>query len=64
MVRWKHFGATNGAVRESKSDQGSASDDPESGERRPSRWGLGILNDKETDEVPGSLIEQVLWTSN
>lgn len=27
--------------------------DLEKGEKRPEKWSMGILNDKETDEVPG-----------
>lgn len=54
MVRWKHSGKGDG---EPKNEQDFGSHDPEAGgersERRPAKWSLGILNDKETDEVPG-----------
>ena len=53
MVRWKLFGATDRSAKEKKDEQGSGSDDPEAQERRPAKWSLGILNDKQTDEVPG-----------
>lgn len=60
MVRWKPFGPAEKRDGELKNEQGSGSDDPEAGgesnKRRPVKWSLGILNDKETDEVPGQSI--------
>lgn len=59
MVRWRLFGRADGSTEEKQEEQGSGSDDPESGaglgERRPAKWSLGILDDKYTDEVPGML---------
>lgn len=60
MVRWQPSGAAEKTDREPKNEQGSGSDDPEAGggsnKRFPAKWSLGILNDKETDEVPGQSI--------
>lgn len=53
MVRWQPFGAAAGNSEAKRDEHGSGSDDPEAQERRPTRWSLGILNDKQTDEVPG-----------
>jgi hypothetical protein len=53
MVRWKLFGVANASAEEKKGEQGSGSDDLEAHEKRPAKWSLGILNDKQTDEVPG-----------
>lgn len=60
MARWK--------IRPEKSSEGQSeethrakqstsqnSSDGEEQKRRPPRWSLGILQDKETDEVPGVL---------
>lgn len=60
MVRWKLFGEAGKRDGELENEQASGSDDPEAGgdcsKRRPAKWSLGILNDKETDEVPGQCI--------
>jgi hypothetical protein len=53
MVRWQPFGAAARNSGAKTDEQGSGSDDTEAQERRPARWSLGILNDKQTDEVPG-----------
>ncbi|QDS68226.1 hypothetical protein FKW77_010589 [Venturia effusa] len=59
MVRWKSYGPAQKSEKP-KNEQGSESEDPEAGgqtrQRRPAKWSLGILNDKETDEVPGSIL--------
>ncbi|EKG11685.1 Major facilitator superfamily [Macrophomina phaseolina MS6] len=34
----------------------ASSDDLSDGKPKPAKWSLGILNDKETDEVPGSVL--------
>ncbi|KAG9804329.1 hypothetical protein KCU77_g22813, partial [Aureobasidium melanogenum] len=40
----------------SKPNRNSQTDSEESLKKRPVKWSLGILNDKETDEVPGSVL--------
>ncbi|KAH0353716.1 MFS general substrate transporter, partial [Aureobasidium melanogenum] len=40
----------------SKPNRNSQADSEESLKKRPVKWSLGILNDKETDEVPGSVL--------
>jgi hypothetical protein len=40
-----------------KQNRNSQTDSEDSFKKRPAKWSLGILNDRETDEVPGELIE-------
>lgn len=40
-----------------KQNRNSQTDSEESFSKRPAKWSLGILNDRETDEVPGKSIE-------
>jgi hypothetical protein len=40
-----------------KQNRNSQTDSEGSFNKRPAKWSLGILNDRETDEVPGELIE-------
>jgi hypothetical protein len=58
MARWKSFlGRSAHGGSEPEQASGPASfEDVEEGIARPAKWGLGILNDKETDEVPGSIL--------
>ncbi|KAF1983816.1 hypothetical protein K402DRAFT_406541 [Aulographum hederae CBS 113979] len=49
------FGRQQPADNALPSAQTSA-EDLEAEKTRPKRWGLGILNDRETDEVPGSIL--------
>ncbi|TID16944.1 MFS general substrate transporter [Venturia nashicola] len=60
MLRWKLFGEADKRDGDLEDEQCSGSDDPEAGgesiKTRPAKWSLGILNDKETDEVPGSIL--------
>ncbi|KAI4754740.1 MFS general substrate transporter [Aureobasidium sp. EXF-3400] len=39
-----------------KQNRNSQTDSEESFNKRPAKWSLGILNDRETDEVPGSVL--------
>ncbi|KAF2460294.1 major facilitator superfamily domain-containing protein [Lineolata rhizophorae] len=57
MVRWKKF-SMSGRSGEKQASAAASTDDFHSYEKanRPERWTLGILNDKETDEVPGSIL--------
>lgn len=36
-----------------EAESGGVTSDQESGDRKFAKWSLGVLNDKETDEVPG-----------
>lgn len=36
-----------------KQNRNSQTDSEDSINKRPAKWSLGILNDRETDEVPG-----------
>lgn len=60
MVRWNLSEQADQSDGELQSEQGSGPVDLEAGggssKRRPAKWSLGILNDKETDEVPGQLV--------
>jgi hypothetical protein len=57
MSRWKFFAKTEQAPeREVKHHDSVSTEDPEAAatiQRKPPKWSLGILQDKETDEVPG-----------
>jgi hypothetical protein len=58
MGRWKSF-LGRSAPTETESGQASGPapyEDVEDRVVRPSKWGLGILNDRDTDEVPGSIL--------
>lgn len=51
------FGWIGSRKREQRAAKSSAQDsDMESVVKRPSKWTMGMLNDKETDEVPGSIL--------
>lgn len=52
MVRWKPWGAQDGSEKHERS-AASSGIDLEKDQTVQKRWGLGILQDKETDEVPG-----------
>ncbi|KAK8204934.1 putative MFS transporter [Phyllosticta capitalensis] len=52
MVRWLPS-RTKG---EPPSPNRGSDDSDRSADNRPAKWSLGILNDKETDEVPGSIL--------
>ena len=52
MSKWKQLlGFAKRRDRVSKFDP--SSDDHSDVEIRPAKWSIGILNDKETEEVPG-----------
>ncbi|KAL8690298.1 MAG: hypothetical protein Q9224_004437 [Gallowayella concinna] len=50
--RWKLFGGSKPATALPATSDAS-SDIPTELKARPQKWSLGVLNDKETDEVPG-----------
>ncbi|KAG9953684.1 MFS general substrate transporter, partial [Aureobasidium melanogenum] len=52
----EHDGQEGRSWPESKPNRNSQTDSEESLKKRPVKWSLGILNDKETDEVPGSVL--------
>ncbi len=51
----KSWGDWGGMLRNAKhgKEAPSPDSDPEDGQKRPEKWSLGILNDRETEEVPG-----------
>ena len=52
LSKWKRiFGPTNEA--HSTGNSHSSSEGSENMKKRPDRWSMGVLNDKETEEVPG-----------
>jgi hypothetical protein len=54
MSKWKGvFARRPEKVDEKQSRQTSGDTDIEARDSRPPKWSFGILNDKETDEVPG-----------
>ena len=54
-VNWKAMLGSRKAIRGNFSSQTSTSD-LEQVEKRPARWAMGMLNDQQTDEVPGSVL--------
>ncbi|KAG9882790.1 hypothetical protein KCU94_g19134, partial [Aureobasidium melanogenum] len=48
----EHQGQEGRSWPASKPNRNSQTDSEESLKKRPVKWSLGILNDKETDEVP------------
>lgn len=57
MARWPLFSASKPSDHNEKATTNASSDDDlENGTVKPNKWSLGILNDKETDEVPGSVL--------
>jgi len=55
MPGWKPFSSLNRSSRQAEKAAAHAlsDDDLENGVIKPSKWSFGVLNDKETDEVPG-----------
>ena len=49
MPRWKPFSRQ----AEKEASRTSSEDDLENGSMKHPKWSLGVLNDKQTDEVPG-----------
>ena len=49
---WRRF-LTTGKQTDPEPDSSKNTSDEEDEKERPSKWSLGILNDPETDEVPG-----------
>ncbi|KAF2104995.1 MFS general substrate transporter [Rhizodiscina lignyota] len=55
MAKMRLLGSWMGVQAEGRGKQ-TSTDDLEAKKQRPPKWSLGILNDKETDEVPGSIL--------
>ena len=54
MPRWKLFSPNRPSRQaEEGASRASSDDDVENGSMKPPRWSFGVLNDKQTDEVPG-----------
>ena len=55
MPRWKPFSSPNRISHQAEegASRASSDDDIENGSVKPPKWSLGVLNDKQTDEVPG-----------
>jgi hypothetical protein len=55
MPRWKPFFSLNRGTQKAEkgASRASSDDDLENGSVKPPKWSLGVLNDKQTDEVPG-----------
>jgi hypothetical protein len=60
--RWKKLLGGPKATKTSPMSRAS-SDGFEDLKSRPEKWSLGVLNDKETDEVPGMWFQHPLWPS-
>jgi hypothetical protein len=59
MSRWRTIFGRHSAPEETNIEKGSdraPSEDIEGAVARQPKWNLGILNDRETDEVPGSVL--------
>lgn len=52
MSAWNPFSKAKGSSQSEKQHDSGSNDDME-GERKAPKWSLGILQDRETDEVPG-----------
>lgn len=50
---WKDFLRKPSSAR---ADSPASVEDSDGIEKRPEKWSLGVLNDKETDEVPGRTV--------
>ncbi|CAD0087025.1 unnamed protein product [Aureobasidium vineae] len=48
-----HKGQEGRSWLRNKQNRNSQTDSEDSLKKRPAKWSLGILNDTETDEVPG-----------
>ncbi|KAK5133482.1 hypothetical protein LTR08_007724 [Meristemomyces frigidus] len=55
-VDWRAMVGTRSGRRGVSSDRTSLSDSDQMAQKRPEKWTMGILNDPETDEVPGSIL--------
>lgn len=51
-LRWARFSRSSKGVRTTASEASSGGDGDV--KARPEKWSMGILNDTETDEVPGT----------
>ncbi|KAI4726784.1 MFS general substrate transporter [Aureobasidium sp. EXF-10728] len=52
----EHRGQAGRSWLRNKQNRNSQTDSEDSLKKRPAKWSLGILNDTETDEVPGSVL--------
>ena len=50
------MGGTNSALEPASS--GSSIDREDGNKAKPEKWSMGVLNDKQTDEVPGTFSKQ------
>ena len=58
---WRRFlGGSKGSTQENGSSS-TSTDGDDAPKKRPEKWSMGVLNDRETDEVPGSVL---LMTNN
>jgi len=53
--RWRSFFGRDSAANDTTTDE------PEKEEGRPTKWSMGILNDRKTNEVPG--MHSLRWPS-
>ncbi|KAK5722256.1 hypothetical protein LTR17_014262 [Elasticomyces elasticus] len=53
---WRNMLGSNGRSQGRPGNTTSMSDLSEPVEKKPARWAMGMLNDTETDEVPGSVL--------
>ncbi len=60
--RWKKLLGGPEAKKPSPTSR-TSSDGFEDLKSRPEKWSFGVLNDKETDEVPGMSSQHPLWPS-
>lgn len=55
-VDWKAMLGNRRTARDHPSNRTSGSDWDQQAQKKPEKWSFGILNDQETDEVPGSVL--------
>ena len=55
---WKKFFGSSSRRQAQPSPTESAEEYHEAKQREPEKWSMGVLNDKETDEVPGTFVHQ------
>lgn len=56
VPRWRRFlGGKSAAPQETASSATSVEDGYHDIKSKPEKWSLGVLNDRQTDEVPGTL---------
>jgi hypothetical protein len=50
---WRRFWGATKASRQEAASSGNSTDGYDEIKSKPEKWSLGVLNDRETDEVPG-----------